>query len=257
MEANRFEEGLEVLQRLRAFDPPAPEEDVELTETEMTLRIRWAKQLGDEGRFDQAMREVKRVRERFSGWSAPYRVGFRCLKAQGDSAGAIAMVLAGFRNTGQPDLLQAAYELQVQATTPVELLAQWDDALGDLSDDGWYLLTTGWIALRHGIVEEGVKRLQEIASDDPAYAHAQIVMGGMNVERGHVSDGSAMLVRGNWPWIQIPFVWNCGNCGQLERYAPVNCNGCGAFQSYRLTRPYTIEEPAVAKLVSAYVVDRI
>lgn len=249
-QAGRSLEALEVLQRLRNFDPPTPEEESELAETEMMLRIRIAKQLSDEGKFEAAMAEVHFVRARFSGWVAPYQVGFCCLKAQGDIEGAAALALEGFRNSGQVDLLLGAYEAQAQILTPIELLAKWDDDLSDLADDGWYQLTTGWIALRHGIVEEGVKRLQEIASDDQAYAHAQIVLGGMNIERGHIQAGSAMLMRGNRPWMELPFLFACNGCGQLDRRVPVICGQCGAFQSFRMLRPFTVDEPNVTRLVS-------
>lgn len=248
--SGRYAEGLEVLERLRQIDPPTPEELDDLLQTELVLRVRLAEVMAEDGRAEQALAELITVRERATGWRSPYLVGARVLKqlGRGDEAG--RWLLEGFRNTGDPDLLLTAYEEMQAQFDPVGLLAYWDEQLSDLGDDDWYLLTSGWVALRHGLNEEGGERLRRIEVDSPAYAHACIVLGGSAAERGHMHEAAGYFRDATWPWVQLPFVWSCTACGGLARHAAYVCPRCGGWESYRMIRPYSVGEPDVRPLVA-------
>lgn len=249
--AQRFEEGLEALERLRDTDPPTPEEEEDLRQAEMTMRVRWALMLREDGRGDDALREVRTVRESVSGWRSPYRVGSEILIALDRADEAVAWLLEGYRNTGDPDLLMRAYEYQRRRVDPLTLLSHWDERLGDLRDDGWLLLTTGWIALRHGLVEEGVQRLGRIAPQSPAAGHARVLVALFEAGRGHVREALAAAARALGPWYDLPFVWRCGVCETYARQAPFVCPQCRHWESFQLVRPIGDEEPALAGVFAA------
>jgi lipopolysaccharide biosynthesis regulator YciM len=158
-------------------------------------------------------------------------------------------LLEGFRNVGDPDLLITVYERQIRGTDPVTLLEAWDESLKDLSDDGWYLLTTAWIAQRHGLTEEAIERFRRIPPDSPAWAHSQILRGAFDARRGHAQDAAAALSTATWAWIRLPFVWRCAGCGEISRQANYLCSTCGGWESFRMIRPYGSEEALAAKLV--------
>ncbi|RMF15397.1 MAG: tetratricopeptide repeat protein [Candidatus Dadabacteria bacterium] len=246
----REDEALEILERLREVDPPAPEEEIELSEQEMQLRIRLAERLIEDGRFETALKEAAYVREHYSGWYAPYAIAVQAQVARGEPVAAARTGIEGFRNTGNPDLLLLAQRLLQDELDPVALLARLDDELSDVRDDPWFLLTTGWLALRHDLVEEATRRLSSIAPDQPAAAHADIVQGVLEYDRGHYRDAAAHMERAAWAWRHLPFLWRCGGCGELSRSYPVTCPRCGGFQSFRMIRPYSAEEPAASRLIA-------
>lgn len=243
--AERFEEGLEALARLREIDPPTPEEEEDLRQAEMTMRVRLALMLREDGRIEEALREVRTVRESVTGWRSPYRVGFEILASQDREDEAVSWLLEGFRNTGDPDLLMRAYEFQQRRIDPLALLEHWDARLGDLAEDGWLRLTTGWIALRHGLVEEGVRRLSAIAAESPAAAHARAMIAAFEAERGHVREAVEAATEAIRPWYDLPFVWRCGVCETYARQAPFVCPRCRNWESYQIVRPIGAAEPAM------------
>lgn len=248
--AGRYSDGLDVLRRLRETDPPTPEEEEDLLRAEMSMRIRLAQQLREEGRGDEALREVQWVRERATGWRSPYRVGFEVLSGLGRDDEALAWLLEGYRNTGDPDLLMRAYRHQLRTKDPLSLLEDWDERLGDLADDGWLLLTSGWIALRHGLVEEGGRRLRRIEPTSEAAAHAAYLRAIFEAERKHVQEALAAAVEAGRAWYELPFVWRCSRCEAFEARAPFICPHCGEWESYQLMRPLGLQEPAARGMVA-------